>query len=141
MNATSTARLARSAARDKVSNRTRLLPKTAVDMRSVSGRRFRFLVQTFTQELGGGPLSEHDHALVRQAAAITMRCDEIQAAIVAGHADVNADQVIRLSSECRRIMAALKSKATKNKPAAPSLAEYLAQRAARAAGAPESSET
>ena len=51
----------------------------------------------------------------------------MQTAIVAG-SNVDTDAVIRLSGECRRILAGLKAKAAKNKPAGPSnLAELLAR--------------
>lgn len=124
--------------RDSVSNRTRLLPR-GVDMRTVAGRRFRHLVQQYSAELGQD-LGEVDQGMVRQAAAISVHAERLQAAIVAGQ-DVDADQVIRLSSECRRILASLRSKAPNGNPTGPSLAQYLAERAARATGEPETTES
>jgi hypothetical protein len=84
-------------------------------LRSAAGRRFKHLAATYTEELGGGQLSQSDQGLVRQAAAIRVHAERLQAAIVAGH-DVDSDQVIRLSSECRRILGSLTAKGLKNKP-------------------------
>jgi len=112
-----------------------LLPR--VDGRLLAARRFRTLVETFESELGGGPLSAVDREMVRQAAAVALRAEELQTAIVAGR-NVDTDAVIRLSSECRRIMAGLKEKSAKHKPdGAQKLQQYLAQRTAEAADASE----
>ena len=92
----------------------------------------------YTEELGG-ELSQSDQGLVRQAAAISVHAERLQAAIVAGQ-DVDSDQVIRLRSECRRILGSLTAKGAKNKPEANTLQQYLAERAARAADAPERAE-
>jgi hypothetical protein len=55
-----------------------------------------------------------------------LRIEQLQAAIVEGR-DVDADQIIRLSSEHRRLLTSLRGKAAENKPAGPDLASYLAQ--------------
>ena len=114
--------------RDAVSN-GRLLPK-GVDLRSVEGRGFLHLVESYTAELGGS-LSEVERVMVKQCAAISMRCEVLQAKLVAGE-DVDTDDIIRLTSESRRILSDLKAKTAKNKPAGPSLQDFLAQRATRA---------
>jgi hypothetical protein len=102
------------------------------DGRKLPARRYRTLVETFEAELGGGPLSAIDTELIRQAAAIALR-STLQTAIVAGES-VNADEIIRLSSEFRRILTGLKAKAAKNAPPnAPSPLEYAARKAAEKA--------
>ena len=56
---------------------------------------------SFTVEIGGKP-SEIEIGLIRQAAALKLR-EQVQAQIVAG-AHVDAEDVVRLSSEYRRIV-------------------------------------
>jgi len=111
-----------------------LLPR--VDGRLLAARRYRTLVETFEAELGAGPLSAVDREMVRQAAAIALRAEELQTAIVAGH-DVDTDDVVRLSSECRRILAGLKAKADKSKPTGPTFQEFVSSLAAEGTDAPE----
>jgi hypothetical protein len=99
------------------------------------GRRFRDLIEAYSKEIGGD-LSQFDRAMVKQAAALAIQGEMMQAAIINGE-PVNSDDLIRLSSEVRRILDAVAAKAAaKRKPAAPALAEYLAQRAANAPEAP-----
>jgi hypothetical protein len=64
-----------------------------------------------------------------------LRAEQLQAQIMAPDPDVpvNGDEIVRLSSECRRIRVSLKSKTAKNKPAGPTLAEYAARKAAEKA--------
>jgi hypothetical protein len=113
-------------ARAAISNGTRLLE--GVDGRSASARRYRDLVESFTADLGGFGLTNADMALVRQAAATTMRAEQLQAEIVRGDA-VDSDMLVRLSNASARILAALRAKRP-GKPTGPTLQEYLAQRAA-----------
>jgi hypothetical protein len=101
--------------RDKISNGSRLLPKS-VDLRTTSGRRYRYLVSAYSNEIGG-ELTEAERATVRAAAGIQIRIEQLQARIVRGD-DVSADEVIRLSSEHRRLLSLLRGKADTNKPAA-----------------------
>ena len=76
-------------------------------------------------------------ALIQQIAAMQLRIEQLQTAIVEGR-DVDADQIIRLSSEHRRLLTSLRGKVAKNKPAAESIADYMARKAAeKAASAPE----
>ncbi|WP_298111470.1 hypothetical protein [Bradyrhizobium sp.] len=97
-----------------------------VDARTRTSRRYLELVQTFEREIGG-QLTETDRVLVKQAASITIRAEQLEAAIVAGQS-VDSDELIRLTSECRRILATLKGSAEKNKPAVPSLQDYIASK-------------
>jgi hypothetical protein len=100
--------------RDKVSNGTRLLAGR-VDLRSTAARRYRHLVATYTAEIGGNP-TELERGLIKQAAALTLKSEGLQAAIVAGQDDADPDAIIRLSSEIRRILTALTGKAAQSKP-------------------------
>jgi hypothetical protein len=75
----------------------------AVLPRSALGRRFTFLVQSYSAELGGA-LGEPERTLVKQLAALQIKIEQMQAAIIGG-TDVDADQIIRLSSEHRRLLA------------------------------------
>lgn len=70
-------------------------------------------------------------SLIRQAAVLALRSEQLQSQIVSG-TPINCDDVIRLASEARRTIENLKAKATGGKPAdaAPLLDDYL-----RAAGA------
>ena len=88
--------------------------------------RYRALVNSYTGELGGR-LTEPEKALVQQIAAMQLRIEQLQAAIVEGR-DVDADQIIRLSSEHRRLLTTLRGKITKNRPASPTLQDYLASK-------------
>ena len=120
---------------DKVSNGTRLLAGR-VDLRSAAARRYRHLIATFTAEIGGNP-TELERGLIKQAAALTLKSEDLQAAIVAGQDGADPDAIIRLSSEIRRILTTLKGKAERAKPTGPTLAEYVAANYGSAAEADE----
>jgi hypothetical protein len=95
-----------------------------IDGRKLSARRFRALVTAYENEFG--TLTESDRALIAQVCSIQLRLEELQAATVDGR-DVDADQVIRLSSEHRRLLTSLGRKASQHAAAQPSeLDEYLA---------------
>jgi hypothetical protein len=104
--------------------RTGRVPLPRSDGRTVTSRRFRDLVEAYSAEIGG-ELSEADRSLVMQAAAIQIRCEELQLELVEGR-DIDPDMLIRLSSEHRRLMAGLGARADKSKPAGPALQDYLA---------------
>jgi hypothetical protein len=97
------------------------LPRT--DGRTLAARRFRSLCEAFTAELGG-QLTEVDQNLVKQAANLVLAAERFQVDVVNG-AEVNPDAVVRVSSEARRILGMLGTKAAKNKPTASSLKDYL----------------
>ena len=97
-----------------------LMPR--VDGRTVSARRFRDLVESYSAEIGGA-LTEADRSLVQQAAAVQIECEALQLAIVEGRS-IDSDMLIRLSSENRRLLAGLDAQAAKAKPAAPDPLEY-----------------
>lgn len=114
-------------ARSAVSNGTRLHQN--VDARSSSARRFRDIVDAFTAEVGG-ELTESERGLVQQAAGLTMRCEQLQGAIIRGEA-VDDDLLVRLSGTAKRLLAAIGSKAAERKPSGGmTLAEYVASKTA-----------
>jgi hypothetical protein len=68
---------------------------------------------------------------------LTLRAEQLQAAIVRGQ-DVSNDELVRISSTGKRLLEAIRAKADKRKSTGPTaLQQYLAERAASAAGAPE----
>ncbi len=110
-----------STTRAKVSNGSKLL--AGVDGRSSAARRFRDLTADLAHEFSVD-LSTAELGLVRQAAALTLRAELLQAAIVRGE-PVNADELIRLSSEARRILASLRKRPKAVQRT--SLAEHITQ--------------
>jgi hypothetical protein len=103
-----------------------------VDERSSGARRFRDLVTAYSADLGDN-LSEADLAMVRTAAALTLKSEQMQAQLAAGE-EVDSDALIRLAGTTKRSLHAIGAKAADRKPGALSLAEYLARRTAEAAG-------
>jgi hypothetical protein len=102
-----------------------------LDCRTAEARTFKARCRAYADEVGGN-LTDADLKLVARAAAVGMYLDRIDADIIQGR-DVNSDTVIRLSSEHRRLLERIGVKAEKTKPSGgPTLADFLAQRAARA---------
>jgi hypothetical protein len=111
--------------RAAVTNGSRLHVK-GVDGRSRDARRFRDLVASFSESLGGfAALSDTDQVLVRNAAGLAVKAERLQAAIVKGE-DVDAEQLTRLSNCVSRTLGQLGVKRARREPRAPSLADYLA---------------
>ena len=96
-----------------------------IDGRTRDARRFRDLVASFSEGLGGdGALNEADRALVRNAAALAVKAEAMQAAIVKGE-NVDLEALTRLSNCVSRTLGQLGSnRATRD--ASPSLEAYLA---------------
>jgi hypothetical protein len=109
--------------RSRVTNGTRTL--IGVKGSSKYGRRFRDLIDAFSKEIGGG-LTQFEMSMVKQAAALAIQGEQMQAAIINGE-PVNSDDLIRLSSEVRRILAEIAGKAGKRKPAGPRMSQLLAE--------------
>jgi hypothetical protein len=99
-----------------------------IDGRSHGARRFRDLVEAYTAEIGG-TLTESESGLVRQAAALALRCEQLQAAIVRGE-PVDDDLLVRISGTAKRLLGAISVKSDGKKPAAMSMAAYWASKAA-----------
>lgn len=115
--------------RSRVSNGSSLL--NGVDGRRASARRFRDLIADLTREEFGDSenLSIAELGLLRQAAALTLQAERLQAAVVRGET-VNADELVRLSSENRRVLAAMRRSKRASPPEPPK--ETFADLAARA---------
>lgn len=92
--------------RSAVTNGSRLLE--GIDGRSPAARRFRDLIQLYETEVSGD-LTELERGLIRQAAALSLRSEQLQAAVVRGE-DVDSDTLIRLSGEARRILTSLRKR-------------------------------
>jgi hypothetical protein len=72
-------------------------------------RRFNTLVTKFTREVAGGrELLTAECEMVRAAAAIMLRAEQLQAGIVRGEA-IDPDELIRLSSEGRRVLRSIRA--------------------------------
>jgi hypothetical protein len=110
--------------RSAVTNGSKLL--VGIDGRSPSARRFRDLIQLYEAEIGG-ELTEVERGLVKQAAALTLTAEGMQADIVNGK-PVDPDAMIRVTSTAKRILGAISAKSAKNKPSGPDLASYLASK-------------
>ena len=109
--------------RSRVTNGTRTL--IGVKGSSKFGRRYRDIVDLYTREIGG-VLTETELAMVRQAAALAIQGEQLQARIINGEV-VNTDDLIRVGSEARRLVAALVEKAGKRKPTGPTLSQLMAE--------------
>jgi hypothetical protein len=81
-------------------------------------RRFNDLITRITHDhLGGRELLTVEREMVRQAAAIMLRTEQLQAGIVKGEA-INPDELIRLSSEARRVLRSIKAGVKQEAPPA-----------------------
>jgi hypothetical protein len=110
--------------RSAVTNGKRVL--LGVNTSSKYGRRYRDLIAAYSAEIGL-PLGASETAMVKQAAALAVRSEMMQAQIVNGE-QINPDDLIRICSEVRRILDAIAAKARERKPAKPTLADYIANR-------------
>jgi hypothetical protein len=112
--------------RSAISNGSRILE--GIDGRSTGARRFKDLIENFSRDMGGiDRLSKAEQTLVRQAASLTMRGEQLQATIVKSE-PVDPDELIRLSNTARRCLEAVQ----RREQPKPSLAEHLAKKGAGA---------
>lgn len=121
------------AVRSAVTNGSKAL--AGVDGRSATARRYRDLIADFANELGGtNQLTTAEQGLLRQAATLTLRAEQLAAAVVRGEA-VDGDELIRLSGEARRILTSLRKRAGASPTTHIPLRDQLAaEAAAEAAG-------
>jgi hypothetical protein len=85
-------------------------------------------------------LSDPDIALVRLAASLTLKAEQMQADQVAGK-NVAADELIKLAGTVRRTIASVSARAVETKPNGPTaLQDYLAKRSAAKAEEEEEDE-
>jgi hypothetical protein len=88
-----------------------------IDGRSKAGRRLRALVRAFERDLGGD-LSTADVAMIRNAAFLTLQCEQLQSKILNGEVTVDLnDAMVRSTNACSRILTALGIEKRKRKPA------------------------
>jgi len=76
-----------------------------INGRTAAGRRYRDLVTEYSREITGegGPLNPAEMALIRQAAALTVRGEALQADIVSGRA-ADDEAIVRLANTLARIL-------------------------------------
>lgn len=129
------------AAKPSTSNRARVSndPRyvAGVSGRTPEGRRRRDLAQFFVDALGGPsavtPVQLTD---IRRAAELTSLAEETRAkALREGTSAIDLASLVRLEGAASRAVRALGIKSTAGGPKPPTLQEYLAARAARAAEA------
>jgi hypothetical protein len=96
--------------RSALSNGKRMHQK-GTDGRSTVARRFKDLVISLAAPLGGErALNESDRALVRTAATLTLRSEQLQAAAVSG-APIDSEELTRLANSVRGVLATLRRRA------------------------------
>jgi hypothetical protein len=102
-----------------------------IDGRSARGRRFRDLMRSFAEEVGGlDSISEAQRALCSQAAVLTVQVESMQARVIAGEV-VDPELIVRVGNVQLRALQALGvRKGPKVVDGGNALAEYLAARAA-----------
>ena len=97
-----------------------------VDGRSMVARRYRDVALALADDLGGQDrLNEPSKILVRQAAALTVKVEELQSKIVTGE-DVDLEQLTRLSNVLGRTLQRLGLRKPRARPTSP-LAAHFAQ--------------
>jgi|SRR5579871_4330480 len=106
--------------RSRVTNGSQLL--IGVDGRSPRARRFRDLVRAYEAEFE--VTTELDRGLIRQAALLTLKSEQLQAAVVNGEA-VDTEILTNLSGQIRRLLGDLRRKAALGQTASPSLQDHL----------------
>jgi hypothetical protein len=92
------------------------LPRV-VDRRRAESRLFRRRIEAYVAECGGeSVLSEFDRGQIAALATIEVRIAAIRKAMLQG-TDVESDELVRLTSESRRILSGLRAKMQKAKSA------------------------
>jgi hypothetical protein len=94
----------------------RLWTLAGVDGRSSLGRRYRDLCLAFAADFGIAELSVSDRELVETAAGLALRSAQLRAKIARGES-VDDDQLVRASSELRRVQLLISARAEASKPA------------------------
>jgi hypothetical protein len=115
--------------RSAISNGTRLLD--GVDGRKPAARRFKDLIAAYSADLGTsfGQMTEGQRTIVRQAAGVSLQCEQMQAAIVRGER-VDDTQLVRVSNLLARLLKALGLGPVTPSEDEPDLSDYLKDRAA-----------
>jgi hypothetical protein len=108
----------RATTRSRISNRSRMLP--GVDGRSSAARRFRDICANYEAEAGGN-VTEVERDLIRQAAGLTLRAEQLQGAIVRGE-PISNDELVRISSTAKRLLEQSAARPTSANPPDPACA-------------------
>jgi hypothetical protein len=108
--------------RSRVTNGSKMV--AGLDGRSAEARRYRDLVISYADDLGGADkLTEAQRTLIAQAATLQVQSERVQAAVLRGDL-VDVEQLTRLANAAMRILTRLGLK-RERRDATPSLAEYL----------------
>ncbi len=102
-----------------------------VDGRSAAARRHRDLERAYAADLGG-PLTTAQRVTIGQAAALTVRAEQMQASIARGD-PVDGEEMIRLANTLERLITALGLKGAPAPSEPPNLHDYLAAQRGSAA--------
>ena len=107
-----------------------VLPKRKrADGRTSGAKRYAALVAAFENQLGGGDLVEAERSLVRQAATLQLRLEQLTEDVIKG-LPVDDTLLVKLAGTSRRALAAITAK---TKPAGGmTLNDYLIAKAAAA---------
>jgi hypothetical protein len=104
----------------------RLKSADAFDGRTTRARRFKALVADFEVGFGSTP-GPRENALIRQAAAVAVEAEGLQAAIVRGET-IDIDVLVRVTNVLARALAALGLKrGTGRQDTTPTLADIIAR--------------
>jgi hypothetical protein len=112
--------------RSKITNGTEML--RGIDARTAASRRFRDLCEGFAADFSTPP-GAREQALIKQAAAVTVQAEAVQAAIVRGE-EIDLEQLTRLTNVQTRTLRELGIRKRGSEPRMPTLREHLAKRAA-----------
>jgi hypothetical protein len=116
--------------RSRVSNGSRAF--MAADGRSRGARLLRDREREFAEPFGGlAVLSVTDRRHVEAAAILSVRLEAVRCGLARGEPGIADDALVRLTNGLARALSALQ-KHTPPKPKGPTLAEYLAAKAAAA---------
>jgi hypothetical protein len=114
------------ATRSKVANGSALI--AGIDGRSAGARRLRDVIGDLTADLGGD-LGEAERLQVRTVAGLIVHAERLMADMLNGK-PVDSEALTRASNSAARLLTALRAKRTPRGSAMPSLAVYLASKAA-----------
>jgi hypothetical protein len=109
--------------RSRVTNGSKMV--AGLDGRSAEARRYRDLVISYADDLGGAnKLTEAQRTLIAQAATLQVQSERVQAAVLRGDV-VDVEQLTRLANAAMRILTRLGLK-RERRDLTPSLDDYLA---------------
>ena len=122
-------------ARSKVTNGVRLFLKGTTDGRSCESRRFHDLCAAYAKDFGTTRgLNEAEKTVIRNAAVLSLRSEQLQADLVSGR-DVHVEEMVRLANASARLLKTLQRGRAPPRAEQPhvSLRDRLAQKYPRAA--------